>query len=187
MASPATLSPTPWQRLRYRAGQLLMSLRPEIEAEERNWVEAALGPEAAALFWRMAPRDRRHSLNVAQALRRQGHRHPDLLAAALLHDVGKTVQDGRPLRLRHRVVIVLLNALRPGLVSRLASPDPQSWRHPYYVHLHHPEQSAALAQAAGCSPLAVELIRRHQEKLAAEPRSEADRLLALLQAADDVN
>lgn len=186
MASPATLSPTPWQRLRYRAGQLLMSLRPQVAAEEAALVESVLGP-AAPLFWRMAPRDQRHSLNVAQALQREGHRHPDLLTAALLHDVGKTVHEGRRLRLRHRVVIVLLNALHPGLVLRLASSDPRSWRYPYYVHLHHPAQSAALAEAAGCSPLAVELIRRHQEKLAAAPCSEADRLLALLQAADDVN
>ena len=38
----------------------------------------------------MSVSDQRHSLNVMRTLRRQGHTEPDLLAAALLHDVGKS-------------------------------------------------------------------------------------------------
>jgi hypothetical protein len=42
-----------------------------------------------------------------------------------------------------------------------------------------------MVAAAGGSPLAVELIRRHQEILPGAPESEADRLLLALQAVDD--
>lgn len=174
-------------RAGYRVRQFVMSLRPQVAAEERALVAGLVPAPAVALFERMPLRDQRHSLDVLHALRGSGHDQPDLAAAALLHDVGKTVHEGRQLRLWHRVLIVLLDALNPGWVARLANPQPRSWRYPFYAHLHHPEQSAALALAAGCTPLTVELIRRHQRKLASAPLAAEDQLLAWLQAADDAN
>ena len=137
----------------------------------------------------MVGRDRRHGLDVFYTLRSAGQAQPDLLAAALLHDVGKSVHEGRRLWLWQRVLIVLLAALRPGQVEALAAAgaDPRDWRHLFFVHVHHPRQGAELALAAGCSSLTATLIRRHQEPLVTAPTNEADRLLAALQAADDMN
>lgn len=135
----------------------------------------------------MLLRDQRHSLDVCQALRAAGHDHPDLLAAALLHDAAKTAQPGRKLGLVHRVLVVLMEAVKPGWVAAVARDDPTHWRYPFYLHLHHPELGAKLASAAGCTPLAAALIRRHQTKLTVTPVSEEDRLLALLQMADDAH
>jgi len=105
--------------------------------------------------------------------------------AALLHDVGKS---GGGLRLWHRVLIVLIKALWPQLLDRLAEEEPRSWRYPFFVHQHHPELGAQLAQAAGCSTTTVALIRRHQEPSANNPLStHRDKLLAALQEADGVN
>lgn len=171
----------------YRIRQFLASLRPAISPAEWRTLAGWLPPRAALLFQRMSPRDQRHSLNVAQTLTVGGHDQPDLLAAALLHDVAKSVQPGKRLRLRHRVVIVLLNAANPQWVSRLASDDPGSWRYPFYVHLNHPAMGAVLVEEAGCSPLTVELVRRHQARLATAPAGQVEELLALLQAADDAN
>lgn len=171
----------------YRVRQFIASLHPVIDPQERQALAGWLPPDALALFERMAPRDQRHSLNVAQTLVAGGHDQPDLLAAALLHDVAKSVQPGQRLRLRHRIVIVLLNAGNKAWVNRLASDDPGSWRYPYYVHLNHPAMGAVLVQAAGCSPLTVELVRRHQVKLAGAPIGQVEELLTLLQSADDAN
>ena len=78
--------------------------------------------------------------------------------------------------------------LRTPLLDRLASEEPPSWRYPFFVHQQHPELGAELAQAAGCSPTTVELIRRHQEPLADNPfRTHEDELLAALQEAEGVN
>jgi hypothetical protein len=101
--------------------------------------------------------------------------------------MGKTVHHGRPPRVWHRVAVVLLDTLSPGAVDRIASADPASWRYPFYAHRHHPDHGAQLAAAAGCTPLTVELIRRHQDKLSRPPADERERLLALLQAADDAH
>lgn len=187
-ASPRQDGPASRPRPAYRVKQFLASLRPAITAEEQRALAGWLPPDAGSLFAGMSPRDQRHSLNVVQTLLAGGADQPDLLAAALLHDVAKTVQPGgRRLRLRHRVLIVLLNAVNGQWVRRLADSEPESWRYPFYVHLNHPQMGAVLVERAGCTPLTTELVRRHQERLSAPPTSQAEALLLLLQAADDAN
>jgi hypothetical protein len=54
------------------------------------------------------------------------------------------------------------------------------------VHAWHPQIGAEWAHQAGCEPLAVTLILRHQDKLRVIA-SEEDKLLAALQWADNLN
>lgn len=176
-----------WRRAWYRVEQFWASLRPNVTPQELDRAATWLPPDGLALFRRMAKRDQRHSLIVCNRLRMAGHDEPDLLAAALLHDAAKTVQPGRRLRLRHRVLIVLMEVFKPGWAAQVARQDPTGWRYPFYVHLHHPEQGARLAEEAGCSQLTVALIRRHQINLSAPPVDEEEQLLAWLQAADDAS
>lgn len=171
----------------YRVQQFLASLWPRVTAEEWVTVADSLPAAAATLFERMARRDQRHSLDVFQRVRQTAPDQADLAAAALLHDAAKTALPGRRLRLCHRVLIVLLQATRPGWVQQIARDDPGSWRYPFYLHTHHPALGAELAQQAGCTPLTVALIRRHQQKLAHPPSDEIEHLLVLLQAADDAS
>jgi hypothetical protein len=175
------------RRVLYRVRQFLGSLWPHITPDEQSELSRWLPPQAVAVFRQMTLRDQRHSLIVLRRLQAAAPDQPDLLAAALLHDVAKTAQPGRRIRLHHRVLVVLMNATRPGWVQQVARNDPGSWRYPFYLHLHHPDLGARLAEQAGCSALTVELIRRHQEKLTHAPRNETERLLALLQAADDAS
>ena len=150
-----------------------------------------LGPQAQSLFEAMPSYDRRHALSVMHALRLGGHTSPDLLAAALLHDMGKTVQwDGTQavrgdgaLRLWHRVAVVLMRALSPELVERIGEDRSGSWRHPFFVQEHHAVIGAELARQAGCSARTVELISHHEDP----PDQARDPLLAALQAADGMN
>ena len=109
---------------------------------------------------------RRHSLNVLHALIADDQEHPALRQAALLHDCAK--REGH-VRIWHRVTMVLLKALRPDLLARwvaAAVPARGGWRGPLWAHLHHAARGAELAAAAGCDPVAVMLIRRHQDTAA---------------------
>ena len=67
------------------------------------------------------------------------------------------------------------------------TPEPHGWRRPFVIYRHHMEIGASRATQAGCSPLTVSLIRRHQEALRREPQNEEERLLVALQQADSVN
>ena len=175
------------RRISYRVQQFLISLWPRITSEEQAKVSRWLPPRAVLLFHQMALRDQRHSLHVLHRVQKVAPDQPDLLAAALLHDVAKTAQPGQRVRLHHRVLVVLMEAVQPGWAQQIARDEPGSWRYPFYLHLHHPEQGARLAEQAGCSALTVELIRRHQHKLQRAPANETERLLAILQAADDAS
>ena len=204
------------QRAAYRVRQFAAAVAarweplPEGErAEARAWLPVA----ARSLFDRMPRNDQRHSLNVLRTLAAAGHAEPALMQAALLHDVAKSTGG---VTLLHRVAAVLLKAVRPDWLARMAqrpAPARSDWRYPFWAHANHPRLGAEMAAAAGCDPLALTLIRRHQEKvrwgageqgsggdgqrsMASAPLGTSDttlktilvdRLLAALHAADDDN
>lgn len=142
-----------------------------------------LSEQAVDLFLAMPRYDQQHALNVFYTLQQQGHDQPDLLVAALLHDVGKSPSPGGGLRLWHRVAVVLMRVLWPRLLDRLGSDMSEDWRRPFYIQQRHAAIGAELARQAGCSLLTVDLIRHHED----EPGYRDEMLLAVLQAADSVN
>jgi hypothetical protein len=168
----------------YRVRQFASALLARVSPDDLREADEVLPPNAQELFRRLNVLDQRHSLNVMRALRRQGHAEPDLLAAALLHDAGKSAARIAPW---HRAVIVLSKRFAPGLLAWLSSGEPRGWRRPFVVHRQHTEIGAEWAAQAGCSALTVSLIRRHQEPLRRAPLDEEERLLVALQRADGVN
>jgi hypothetical protein len=132
----------------HRVGQFVAHVRARVDPQEEAMVQGLLPTAAAALFASLPVADRRHGLDVAERLVATGVDDPDVLAAALLHDAGK----GRRVRLWHRVAGVLLEAVAPRSLDRLASPNPGSWRFPFHLYVHHAAISAELATAAGCTP-----------------------------------
>jgi len=153
-------------------------------AEARHW----LPPSGWQLFAEMPRAEQRHALNVWHSLKSAGYEQPELAQAALLHDVAK-YRGG--VKLFHRVTVVLIKAFAPRMwqhLKELAEPPRTDWRYPLWTHANHPAGSAALAEAAGCSPKAVDLIRRHQEVLAtSQSLTPAETLLVAFQTADDEN
>jgi hypothetical protein len=176
----------------YRVRQFLLAAGASLRRERLPdpAVSSILPPAGVELFQRMPAYDRRHALGVLRTLQKQGREDPDLLAAALLHDVGKTVSEAGRLRLWHRVAMVLLGALRPGLIDRIGratpSEDPpthEGWRRAFFVQAQHAEIGAESALRAGCSGATAELIRCHETPCipVQDPR------LAALRAADAAN
>jgi hypothetical protein len=135
----------------------------------------------------MAQNDQRHSIQVCATLLQAGHDDPDLLAAALLHDVGKA--EG-PIWLWQRTLIVLLRRWSPKLLAWLARGGRQTavprWRRGFVINRVHPQLGARWATEAACSPTTVAIILRHQEAVETI-ENDQDRLLAALQWADGVN
>jgi len=160
----------------HRVSQFVAHIRARVEPAEAASVRRVLPSRAADLFDAMPVADRRHALDVAARLVAGGHDDPDLLAAALLHDAAK----GRRMGLWHRIAGVLLEAFAPGLLRRLASADPASWRHPFHLYLHHADLSADLVLVAGCSERTAAFIR-------GEATGKDARLQRALTRADDAS
>ncbi len=173
------------RRLLYRVrqfGQYLGS--PRLGPDEQAAVQARLGPRLTELFNRMSPGEQAHSYRVAQTLLARGEAAPDLLVAALLHDVGKT---RAPVSLPGRVLVVLGGKFAPRWAARLSANGAGGLAQPFITARQHAAWGAEMAEAAGAAPGAVALIRRHQEAPPVPPQSEIDKLLAALRAADEVN
>jgi len=168
----------------YRVRQFASALLARVSPDDLREADEVLPPDAQKLLRRMSVSDQRHSLNVMRTLRRQGHTEPDVLAAALLHDVGKSAAWIPPW---YRAIIVLTQRFAPGVLAWLTRGEPRGWRRPFVVHRQHTEIGAEWAAQAGCSALTVSLIRRHQEPLRCAPQDEQERLLVALQRADGVN
>jgi hypothetical protein len=140
--------------------RFLGSLRPGGPAPaDASWADEQLLPAERELWYRMSGPDRRHAAGVARAVERSlGHEAPrSVLAAALLHDVGK-VESG--LRTYGRVVATLS--------ARFAGPEMASaWRtHRGFtrrvgLYLHHAEIGGDLLELAGSDPLTVAWAREH--------------------------
>jgi hypothetical protein len=182
-----------FQKAHYRSVQFFRAIGPRVTPDDRAWVESVLTtPSQRALFNRMPAADQRHAVAVWRTLRAAGHDHPALMQAALLHDVAKS---GAGITIFHRVIVVLLEAFRPAWLEWLARDaggsfphkSPNLWRRPFARYLEHPVIGADWAEAAGCHPLAVSLIRRHQLPVSPSSGTLEDRLLVLLQAADGRN
>lgn len=131
----------------HRVGQLVSHLTARVTPDDEVAAHEILPASAWALFDGMPVADRRHGLDVARRLVGKGIDDRDLLAAALVHDAAK----GHRLRLWHRVGGVLMTRLAPRALERLASPDPVSRGHPWWIFVHHARLSADAAVHAGLS------------------------------------
>jgi HD domain len=173
------------RRARYRLGQFLSHLWPRPLAPlEQAEVARVLGAGLAQLFRRQTAGEQAHSLRVMRAIAAGDEAaRPELLQAALLHDVGKSVA---PLSLTDRALVVLVRRFAPAAARRWGAGPVTGLRRPFVTALRHTDWGADLCAQAGASPLTVALVRRHQTPVAA-PATPEDEMLAMLQAADDDN
>ena len=143
-----------------------------------------LSPSLMALFRRMRRSEQLHSLNVLRTLRGWGYTESSLLAAALLHDVGKS---RAPFHLWDRVLVVLVKEAAPAVAYRLGRGTVSGLARPFAISYQHPGWSAEMVAEAGADAATVALIAEHARPLKHAPENEHERLLMALQAADNAN
>ncbi len=152
------------------------------EQEVQRWLPASVLP----LFATMSDADKQHSLRVYRGLQAQGCVEDDMLAAALLHDVGKA-QGRVPFWTRPAIVLGKLFAPRllarlviaPSFVDHHVGTDVSrprvnrpgegfdtsvpTWRRSLSYAWYHADVGADLAVDAGLSQRAVLYIRTHHD------------------------
>nr|BBH89634.1 hypothetical protein KTC_43850 [Thermosporothrix sp. COM3] len=157
------------EKILYRLGQVKQQLgfvKP-LTNEEYAEVARLLPPAAQRLFLTMSSADQRHSLRVYHGLQARGCQDLDMLAAALLHDVGKA--EGR-VPFWTRPVIVLGKLFAPGLLRKVAIHPTEferqqapGWQRSLSYAWWHADVGAELAARAGLSARSVLYIRTHHQ------------------------
>ena len=172
-------------KIRYRTWQFWQSLKRSPGPAERGIVQSLLSSQELALFQKLPTSDQNHSLRVLQTLQIAGEMDPDLLKAALLHDVGKSLY---PLHRWERVFAVLMWAVLPDTARKWGRLEPRSLRRSLAVIHHHPEWGARLVEEAGSSQRVIELVRYHERDETTGIMDEGGvELLHKLQNADNLN
>ena len=127
-------------------------------------------------------------MRMLSGLLRQDENQPDLLVAALLHDVGKLRY---PLNPFERAMVVLVKAIKPEQARRWGSLPTNSgesvprWRRAFVVAEHHAGWGAEMAHQAGVSALTETLIREHHHSPIQDTSSMENSLLHKLWIVDN--
>ncbi|MDB5046625.1 MAG: phosphohydrolase [Deinococcus sp.] len=133
-----------------KALRLSRSLSTRTAQPEDDWAAEYLTPEEARVYGGMDARDREHACRVARHLLRDyPHADAELMAAALLHDCGKSL---RPYYVVERVLVGLI----PNRLARLLPPVGAIG-----IRANHPELGAQLLARAGARPRVARLVARH--------------------------
>jgi hypothetical protein len=153
----------------YRLKQVCQQLGfvPPMTRADYGEVERWLPASALPLFLTMSQADQQHCLRVCRGLQAHGCCEQDMLAAALLHDVGKA--EGR-VPFWTRPTIVLGKRFAPTWLQatlldldKLDHPQGRSWRRSLSYAWYHAEVGARLAATVGLSKRAVLYIQTHHQ------------------------
>ncbi|PNY80598.1 HD domain-containing protein [Deinococcus koreensis] len=133
-----------------KARRLRRSVREDSAHPDDRWALTHLTPEERRVYLGMDARDREHACRVTRhLLSDHPDAEPEVIAAALLHDCGKSL---RPYRVAERVLVGLI----PNRVARLLPPVGALG-----IRAHHPELGARLLAHAGARPRVARLVARH--------------------------
>jgi len=164
----------------HRVAQFLRAAFARPGAGDNALVEQHLPPTLRPAYSRLGRAEQAHAVATLRTLLRQGHTDPDLLAAALVHDLGKS---RAPLRLMDRVLVVLAQSYLPRQAARWSQGEARGWRRPFVVAARHAAWGETMVLEAGGSPRLAEILRRHHDPLP-DASTPVDRVLKALQAAD---
>lgn len=140
--------------------RLVRSVRADDAHPDDAWAVSLLTLGEARVYRGMDPRDREHACRVTlHLLREHPAADPELVAAALLHDCGKSV---RPYHVAERVLVGLV----PTRLARLLPPVGALG-----IRAQHPELGAALLTHAGARARVAGLVARHHRP-AGDPAAE---------------
>ena len=115
----------------YRVSQFWTALRnTQLNNGDLELVSSILTDSQLDIFNHMHNSEKVHALRVLQTLLDAGESHPDLLTAAILHDVGKIIY---PLRLWERVLIVLGKKFLPKLSMDWSQAPPRGLKRAFVI------------------------------------------------------
>jgi putative nucleotidyltransferase with HDIG domain len=172
-------------RISYRIWQFCKSFKSSLSQDDWDRIRLYLSPVEIILFTKMPVPDQNHCFRVFNSVLDAGENDENLIKAALLHDIGKSLH---PLRRWERIFAVIGRGLLPDLALMWGKGKPEGFKRPLVVIQQHPDWGAELAREADCSETVVWLIKNHENYQSLESTSgEKQELMNKLQTADNLS
>lgn len=171
----------------YRIRQFWQSIISKPGDQDLKLIGEYLSNTQFELFRKLSLGEQAHSIRVFKYIIQQNETDRDLLIAALLHDIGKTIYT---LNIWERVFIVITNILFPKRINgwgdggNLDGSWTVNWHRPLIIAKYHPDWGAELAEKVNVSQTVINLIRNHQDYAYLFNTSFERELLTKLQIAD---
>ena len=171
----------------YRIRQFWHIITSKLGDQDLQEIIDYLLPSQLQLFRKLSLGEQAHSIRVFTYLVRQQETDKDLLVAALLHDIGKSIY---PLSIWERVFIVIAEKLFPRRIHEWGEGDiisgswVKNWRRPFVIAKYHPNWGADMAEKVNVSKNVTNLIRYHQDHSFSCKTMFENGLLSKLQRAD---
>lgn len=175
-------------RILYRIRQFGRAFSTHTSLLGLEGAQRRLNPEQWEIFTQLQPSEQGHAVAMYLKLLEQGEIQPDLLVAALLHDIGKLCYRMKPLE---RAMVILVRAVNLNQSQHWGSLPPAGWeslpgwRKAFIVSEQHPAWGAEMALHAGATPLTETLIREHHHPHGHEANSIENSLLRKLRVVDN--
>ncbi|MGB9585833.1 MAG: HD domain-containing protein [Anaerolineales bacterium] len=174
---------------KYRVWQFWNSLVTKPSQDDLAQVRQVLPPELNALFLQLSPYEQVHSIRVMRFLEKEGQSDVDLLRAALLHDIGKTVYR---LSRWERIWIVLVKAYGKISYNKYKNiPKSDIWKYAWWQRAlvmaeNHAQWGADLLEQYHAHQRLIWLVKHHQDEVLSENWEWGKKQLENLRRADDL-
>ncbi|MFA6942072.1 MAG: HDIG domain-containing metalloprotein [Clostridiaceae bacterium] len=99
-----------------RIRQFLIYLFSSLSCQDIEYIDKKLDNNIKYVFLKLSKYEKKHSILVAQAVEKEFKNDPDLVVAALLHDIGKTKYH---INITQKSLLVVLDHLTKGKLKKI--------------------------------------------------------------------
>lgn len=99
-----------------RIRQFLLCIFSSLGSQDLEYIDKKLDNNIKYIFLKLSKYEKKHSILVARAVEKQFKNDPDLVKAALLHDIGKTKYH---INIIQKSLLVLFDLLTKGKLKKI--------------------------------------------------------------------
>lgn len=135
-----------------RIRQFFLCLFLNFNSDDMDYINEKLNNDIKPVFLKLSDYEKKHSILVAQAVEKEFMNDPDLILAALLHDIGKSKYH---INIFQKSLFVLLDYLSRGKLKKFTG------NKSIYIFYNHGEAGYDILKSNNYNNRILEIVKNH--------------------------